>query len=301
MATEVLNAAHPAQGRTLAYDQPGERREPRAGGCPLHRLFGTEPAGDGDPATGAPLGVAARAGVFAFGLLAYAMFFGTILYAIGFVSGLIVPKHIDSGPIGGSILATIGINTALLSLFVVQHTIMARPAFKRWWTRIIPAAMERSIFVAVASACLMLLFWQWRPMPGVIWDVSASPAAYWILQSVALGGWAIVFLASFMVSHWDLFGVRQSWFAARNQSYRPIAFRLVGLYRLVRHPLMVGFLIAFWVTPVMSTGHMFFAAMTSLYILFGTWLEERDLVEQFGDTYRQYQKQVRAFIPLPRR
>lgn len=293
MPTEIFQTA-PAP--TLDYHQP---QPARAGGCPLHRLFGTQPS-TGQEARPASLSVFARAGIFAVGLVAYAMFFGTILYAIGFVSGLVVPKHIDSGPIGGSILTTLAVNTALLSLFVVQHTIMARPAFKRWWTRFVPAAIERSLFVAAASACLMLLFWQWRPMPGLIWDLSGNRAVYWSLQAVALAGWAVVFLSSFMVSHWDLFGLRQVWLAACNQRYRPVSFRLVGLYRIVRHPLMVGFLIAFWVTPVMSTGHMFFAAMTTLYILFGTWIEERDLVAQFGDEYRQYQKRVRAFLPIPR-
>ena len=262
-------------------------------GCPMHGLFA--------PGEGVRSSLAGRLGVFAFGLLAYAMFFGTILYAIGFVSGAVVPKHIDSNPrIDQPIYVTLLINTGLLMLFVVQHTIMARPAFKRWWTRIVPPAMERSIFVALASAILMLLFWQWRAMPGVIWDVSHLPALKWTLIGLSLAGWAIVFASSFMVSHFDLFGLRQVWLRLQDRPYQHITFRLVGFYKLVRHPLMVGFLIAFWVTPTMTCGHMFFAAMTTLYILFGTWIEERDLVACFGDTYREYQRKVRAFVPLPR-
>lgn len=276
---------------------PRHERPKTSGGCPMHALFGSTSADE----AGVKTPLLPRLGAFAFGLVAYAMFFGTILYAIGFVSGLFVPKHIDSNPrYDDPIHLTLLVNTGLLMLFVIQHTVMARPGFKRWWTRIVPAAIERSIFVALASAILMLLFWQWRAMPGVIWDVSQVPALRWGLLGLSMAGWAIVFASSFMVSHFDLFGLRQVWLRLTDRPYRHVNFRLVGFYKLVRHPLMVGFLVAFWSTPKMTSGHMFFAAMTTLYILFGTWIEERDLVAAFGDAYREYQRKVRAFIPLPR-
>ena len=245
--------------------------------------------------------MAARLGIFAFGLLAYAMFLAAILYAIGFVSGLLAPKTLDASPATDSTSVIIALlsNTGLLLLFVVQHTIMARPGFKKWWTRIVSPAIERSIFVAIASGILMLLMWQWRPVGGEIWDVREVPILNYGLTGIGLIGWAIVFLSSFMVSHFDLFGLRQVWLRLLNQPNRSIGFRLVGFYRLVRHPLMVGFLIAFWSTPLMTVSHLFFASMTTLYIMFGTWIEERDLVGQFGDTYRNYQARVRGFIPWP--
>jgi methanethiol S-methyltransferase len=236
---------------------------------------------------------------FAYGLIAYGTFFFAFLYAIGFVGNWIVPKSIDSGAAGALIPALL-INTLLLSLFVIQHTIMARPAFKRWWTTIIPRAAERSTFVLLASSILLLLFWQWRPLPQVVWEVS-HPAAYWGLSALSLAGWGIVLLSSFMVSHFDLFGLRQVWFRLRGWAYRPVGFRLVGLYKLVRHPLMVGFLIAFWATPVMTVGHLFFAIMTSGYILMGIWFEERDLVAEHGENYLEYRRRVRGLVPLPRR
>lgn len=232
----------------------------------------------------------------AYGLIGYASFFVAILYAIGFVGNWLVPKSIDSGaagPIGQAML----INAGLLALFVVQHTIMARPAFKRWWTRIVPRAMERSTFVLLASSCLGLILWQWQPMPQRLWSVSGPIAI--VLNVIALSGWAIVFIASFTISHLDLFGVRQAWLRFRNRPYTQVGFRLAGLYRMVRHPLMVGFMIAFWVTPVMTLGHLFFAVMTTGYILFGTWIEERDLVAEHGERYREYQRRVPAFLPRP--
>lgn len=276
---------------TLQPLQPGEKVKHPAG-CPIHRLFERDEHGSG---------ILSRITLFAFGLLAYAMFFGTILYAIGFTTGLGVPKNINSGS-NGDILASMLINGAMLMLFVVQHTVMARPAFKKVWTKIIPVAIERSIFVAAASACLMLLFWQWRPMTQlVLWDLRGNPWWNHGLTGLALFGYAIVFLSSFMVSHFDLFGLRQVWAKLLNRPCQPIAFRLTGLYHLVRHPLMVGFLIAFWSTPWMTLGHLFFAVMTTGYIFFGTWIEEQDLVAHFGETYRKYQRTVRGFVPLPKR
>jgi protein-S-isoprenylcysteine O-methyltransferase Ste14 len=255
-------------------------------------------------ASAPPMGLAARVGTFAFGLIAYAMFVGAFLYAAGFVSGLVVPKTVDGGAWSSTTVTppqlALPINSALLMLFVIQHTIMARPAFKRWWTRFVSPTIERSIYVAAASASLMLLFWQWRPLPGVVWDVSHIAIAKYGLIMIEFLGYGIALASSFMVSHWDLFGLRQVWVRLINRPQNPIPFRLVGLYKLVRHPLMVGFLIAFWSTPVMTVGHLFFAAMTTGYIFFGTWVEERDLMAQFGDTYRGYRARVRGFVPIPK-
>jgi len=234
-----------------------------------------------------------------YGLLAYASFFVTILYSIGFVADRFVPKSIDSGTPQG-LMPSLLINTGLLLVFVLQHTIMARPRFKQAWTRVIPAAIERSTFVIAASASLGLVFWQWRPLPEVVWHVSHTGLAT-ALTALSLLGWAIVFASSFMVSHFDLFGLRQTWFRFRERSYVPVGFRLVGLYKLVRHPLMVGFLIAFWATPSMTVGHLFFAVMVTGYIFAGTWIEERDLIAAHPDEYHAYRRQVRGLLPIPRR
>jgi protein-S-isoprenylcysteine O-methyltransferase Ste14 len=245
-----------------------------------------------------PHRLSGRIGVFVFGLLAYLSFFGVFVYAIGFVGNWIVPKSIDSGapsPMWTALL----INGALLLVFVIQHTIMARPAFKRWWTRIVPASVERSIYVLAASASLALLFWLWRPLPQEVWHFR-HPIALYGLSALSLVGYAIVFTASCMVSHFDLFGLRQVTLRLLDKPYKPVGFRLVGLYHLVRHPLMVGFLIAFWSTPVMSVGHLFFAIMTTGYILFGTWIEERDLVAEHGESYLAYRRRVRGLLPIPR-
>jgi protein-S-isoprenylcysteine O-methyltransferase Ste14 len=176
---------------------------------------------------------------------------------------------------------------------------MARPAFKRWWTRIVPAAVERSTYVVAASASLGLLFWQWRPAPEVLWRADAG-WLYWLLSAVSLAGYGLVFVASCMVSHFDLFGLRQTWIRFCDRPYRPVGFRLVGLYKIVRHPLMLGFLIAFWATPVMTVGHLFFAVMVTLYIAMGVWFEERDLVAEHGENYLKYRREVRGIVPLPK-
>lgn len=235
----------------------------------------------------------------AYGLLAYLAFFVTILYAIGFVENWLVPKSIDSGE-PGSLLPSLLINAALLSVFVVQHTIMARPGFKRWWTKFVPASIERSTFVLFACLSLGLIFWQWRPLPEVIWSVE-QPALAIVLSAISLLGWAIVFAASFMVSHFDLFGLRQVWQRWNNHPQSSVGFRLVGLYRIVRHPLMLGFLIAFWFTPHMTVGHLFFAAMTTGYIFMGVWFEERDLIAKHGEDYLSYKRAVPGIFPRPRR
>lgn len=241
----------------------------------------------------------ARAATMAYGLIAYAAFFITINYAIGFVGNWLVPKSIDSGP-AGPVVPSLLINAALLMVFVLQHTIMARPAFKAWITHHIPRSVERSTFVLAASAALGLVFWQWRPAPQVLWSAEA-PWLRYTLSAISLCGWATVFLASFMVSHFDLFGLRQTWLRFRDRAYRPVGFRLVGLYKLVRHPLMLGFIIAIWATPDLTVGHLFFAVMVSLYIAMGIWFEERDLVREHGEDYLKYRRGVRAIVPLPKR
>jgi protein-S-isoprenylcysteine O-methyltransferase Ste14 len=278
------------------------KREPFSLGEPpsRHSQPGSRAPSCGTNPSGASHGVIARGAIFAFGVIAYVMFFGTLTYTVGFTTGWVVPKDINSGR-PGDLVTSLLINAALLMLFVVQHTIMARPAFKRWWTRLVPAAIERSIFVALASLCLITLFWLWRPMPTVIWDLRDVPALNITLTGLSLSGYLFAVASSFMVSHFDLFGLRQVWLHFQNRGYRPIAFRLVGFYKLVRHPLMVGFLVAFWATPFMTLGHLFFAVMVTGYVLFGTWIEERDLVAHFGDDYRSYQKTVPGFIPLPPR
>jgi protein-S-isoprenylcysteine O-methyltransferase Ste14 len=260
----------------------------------LHKLFG---AGEARP-DAAPAGATARVAVLAYGLAAYLAFFGAIVYAIGFVGNWVVPKSIDSG-VAGPVWQAVLVNSALLLAFVVQHTIMARPWFKRWWTRMVPVSIERSTYVLAASVCLGAVMFGWRPMAGVVWRVDG--AAGWVLDGVALLGWGLVFASSFMVSHWDLFGVRQVVMRALGCTYEPIGFRVVGLYRIVRHPLMLGFLLAVWSTSVMSVGHLFFAGMITGYILFGTTMEERDLMAHFGDLYRDYQRRVPGIIPRPRK
>lgn len=285
MSTRTISVTRPEDPSVPEAASP-----PRRGGCPLHAMR------DALAEPSAPL---ARIGIFLYGLLAYAAFFGTILYAIGFVGNWIVPKSIDSAATQAPLTA-LTINALLLSLFVVQHTIMARPVFKRWFVRFVPASMERSTFVLLASGCLMLLFWQWQPVPDVIWAVPAG-SLHVALSVLSLAGWATVLLSSFMVSHFDLFGLRQVWFRLRNRPYQPVGFRLRGLYRFVRHPLMLGFLIAFWATPTMTVGHLFFAIMTTAYIALGVAMEERDLVREFGEKYLSYRRQVPAIVPMPGR
>jgi protein-S-isoprenylcysteine O-methyltransferase Ste14 len=243
-------------------------------------------------------GAVARGLTLAYGLASYVAFLAAFLYAMGFVGNWGVPKGIDTGA-SGAVVPSLLINAALLAGFVLQHTIMARPAFKRWWTKIVPKPIERSTYVWMASACLGLIFWQWRPLTQTVWSVGGLAGS--ALAVVSLMGWAIVLVASFAISHMDLFGVRQTWLEFKARTYRPVGFRLVGFYKLIRHPLMVGFLIAFWATPVMSVGHLFFAGMTTGYILFGTWMEERDLVAEHGESYLEYRRRVPGFIPGTKR
>ena len=233
--------------------------------------------------------------VFLYGLFAYVLFVFTFCYAMGFVGNFIVPKSIDTGePIG--LIPSLLINSGLLMLFVVQHTIMARPEFKKWWTTIIPKSIERSTFVLLASAILLLTFWLWKPMPAIIWDVQAFvPRA--VLLALSLSGYLVVLYSSFLIDHFDLFGLRQVFLHLRNSEYTQRKFMERSLYRVVRHPLMLGFLMAFWFTPTMTAGHLFFAIMTTGYILFGTAIEERDLVKQHGEEYLAYRQRTPALLP----
>lgn len=229
-----------------------------------------------------------------YGLAAYAFFLATFLHAIGFVTGLAVAKTIDSGR-PAPLAETIVVDLLLLGVFAIQHSVMARPAFKRWWTRLVPPALERSTYVVLASACLALLQWQWRPLPQVAWSVDGAAAA--LLQALAAAGWLLVLASTFLINHFELFGLRQSFAPLLGLRDAPPRFRTPGPYRLVRHPLYLGFLFAFWCAPVMSVGHLVFAAMTTAYILLGIFLEERDLVGEFGAQYARYREQVGMLLP----
>ena len=234
-----------------------------------------------------------------YGAAVYLIFAATFLYAIAFVGNLPAPKTIDSG-MPGSLGTALLVNTLLLGLFAIQHSVMARPAFKRWWTRIVPQSVERTTYVLLASAALLLLYWQWRPIPGAVWSVS-HPAGIVILQAVFWTGWALVLVSTFLISHFELFGLRQVWARLRGQELPSPVFRTPSLYKRVRHPIYLGFLLAFWAAPTMSVGHLLFAIATTGYILIGIWFEERDLIALFGDQYRRYREQVSMLIPLPRR
>lgn len=236
--------------------------------------------------------------IIGYGAGAYLLFLAAFLYLIGFLGNFWVPRSVDHGlnaPIGQAVL----INVLLLAAFGVQHSVMARPAFKAWWTRFVPPTIERSTYVWLSSAVLVLLYWQWRTMPAVIWDVW-QPAGRLALWALFWLGWAIALAATFMVSHFDLFGLRQVYLAWRGKPYTHIGFHVRWLYRLVRHPLMLGFLIAFWATPTMTAGHLLFSIGMTGYILIATQLEERDLVEVLGDEYRDYRRRVPGLLPLRR-
>lgn len=248
-----------------------------------------------DPAASVP----ARAATLAYGIAIYMLFLATFLYLVGFVAGVGVPKGIDDGePVGLAWAALI--NLALLGLFAVQHTIMARPAFKREWTKRIPAVIERSTFVLVTLLCLWLMVAWWQPMPGVVWNVE-TPALAALLWALSALGWGIVLLSTFLIDHFDLFGVRQTVSYAMARRPKEIVFRERSLYRLVRHPMMVGFIIAFWATPYMTLGHLLFAAVTTLYTLLAIQIEEKTLIELHGDAYEAYRKRVPMLIPAMRR
>ena len=232
---------------------------------------------------------------FLYGVVAYLTFFAAFLYAIGFVGDFVVPKSIDSGAESPAI-AAVAVNLLLMSLFAVQHSVMARQQFKQWWTQYVPKPVERSTYVLLASLCLLLLFWQWRPMPAIVWQVNDPDVAVTV-ATVSLGGWIIVLTSTFMINHFELFGLHQVANHLTDREMPAPRFRTPLYYKLVRHPIYLGFIIAFWAAPVMSVGRLLFAAVTTAYILVGIFLEERDLIELFGDQYRQYRKQVSMLLP----
>ena len=236
--------------------------------------------------------------IFVYGLVSYSIFLITSLYFAGFVGNQVVPKSIDSGePVafGRALLA----DTLLLGLLAVQHSVMARGSFKRWLTRFVPEPAERSTYVFFSSLVLIFLFWQWRPMTGMVWSVE-NPAVSVVLTSLFWAGWMLVVISSCLVDHFDLFGLRQAYRYLKGREYTHVGFKTPALYRLVRHPIMLGHLIVFWSTPLMSVGHLFFAAAMSVYILIGVRLEERDLVSIHGAPYEKYQQQVSMLLPFPK-
>lgn len=230
-----------------------------------------------------------------YGLASYATFFVTFLYAIAFVGDLPVAKTIDSG-VPGPLIPSLVVNAALLGLFAVQHSVMARPAFKRWWTRFVPHAIERSTYVLLASLALILLFTFWAPMPQTVWSLDPGPAAT-VMNILFWLGWATVLFSTFLINHFELFGLKQVYDRLRRLRAADPQFHTPLLYRLVRHPLYLGFILAFWATPVMTLGHLVFALATLIYILIAIQLEEHDLVAVFGDRYRNYRRQVGMLIP----
>jgi len=236
-------------------------------------------------------------GALAYGILSYGLFLGVFLYAIAFVGGLPVPKTIDSGAPGPLPLALI-VNTALLGLFAVQHSLMARTAFKRWWTRFVPEAIERSTYVLFSSLALVALFLWWEPIGGIVWNAPAGFARDAVI-SAYLFGWALLLYTTFLIDHFDLFGLKQVWRRLRSAPYVPPQFYTPSLYRFVRHPLYIGWLTIFWAAPTMTIAHLVFALATTAYILIAIQLEERDLVDAFGERYVAYRRSTPMLIPRP--
>jgi protein-S-isoprenylcysteine O-methyltransferase Ste14 len=232
---------------------------------------------------------------FLYGMASYLIFFVTILYAIGFVMGLVVPKTIDTGA-DSSVIEAVVVNLLLMTLFAVQHSVMARQGFKAWWTRYVPKPVERSTYVLAASLCLLLLFWQWRPIPAVVWHVE-NPDLAVAVATLSLVGWVLVFTSTFLINHFELFGVSQVANHLVGRQVEPPRLRTPLLYKFVRHPIYLGFIIAFWAAPVMTVGHLLFAAVTTAYIFVGIYLEEHDLIDMFGDQYREYRQRVSMLIP----
>jgi len=261
----------------------------------------TEPHAGSRPAAPAAAPTSTLPGRLAsllFGALVYLFFLGTFLYAIGFVTGLVVPWSVNDG-VRATLLEGLLIDGAFLALFAVQHTIMARPAFKEAWTRWVPWHVERSTFVLLSTAILAVMAWQWRPLPTPVWRIE-SPVAAALLVALSLAGWGIVLVSTFLIDHFELFGLTQTVSYAMGRRHEPPRFKERLFYRWVRHPLMLGFLIAFWFTPVMTQGHLLFAVVTTVYILVGVKIEERTLIHLHGERYEDYRNRVSMLLPLPR-
>jgi methanethiol S-methyltransferase len=240
-----------------------------------------------------------RAMAFVYGLTAYLVFFGTFLYAIGFVTGTTVLKTIDGGS-AGALGESLVIDLLLMSLFAIQHSVMARRPFKQWWTHYVPVAIERSTFVLFASLALILLFWQWRPITTVAWEITDARLAAGV-TALSLFGWFIVLLSTFLINHFELFGLQQVAINLAGRSMPKPQFKMPGLYKLVRHPIYLGFIVAFWAAPTMTVGHLVFAAVTTAYIFVGIHLEEKDLSALFGDRYTQYRRRVGMLLRYRRK
>lgn len=231
-----------------------------------------------------------------YGIFAYIIFLATFLYAVGFIGNFIVPKSIDS-PLQESLGKALLIDLALLGVFAIQHSLMARQGFKEWWTKFVPQPIERSTYVLFSSLALIVLFWQWHPIGGIVWNVQNSAGRIIILSLFALG-WLLVLFSTFVINHFDLFGLRQVYMYWQGQEYEPLKFSTPGLYKVVRHPLYLGWLLAFWSTPTMAITHLIFALVTTVYILIAVRLEERDLLNYYGETYADYCRRVPMLIPF---
>jgi len=242
--------------------------------------------------------MAKRLAFFIYGVAAYVVFLGTFLYAMAFVGGFLVPTRLDAP--GAPSLAALAVDLGLLGVFAVQHSAMARRGFKQRWTRLVPWAIERSTYVLFASLALMLLFWQWRPLGVEIWTVG-NPAGRAVLYALFAAGWLQVLVTTFLINHFDLFGLRQVWLNLTGARYTRVALAMPAPYRVVRHPLYLGFLFAFWMTPTMTLAHLVFAIATTAYILLAIQLEERDLIHEHGEGYLAYRRQVPMILPLGRR
>ena len=235
-----------------------------------------------------------RGAALIYGIASYLVFVCSLLYAVGFIGNYLVPKSIDVGPESG-LAEAILIDVALLALFAIQHSVMARPVFKRWWATIMPVSCERSTYVLISSLPLIVIFWQWQPIVMTIWQMEGAPAI--LLTVICWIGWLTALTSSYMIDHFELFGLRQVFAVLRGTTARALPFKTPLLYRVIRHPLMLGFLLAFWATPHMTAGHLLFALLTTGYIVAGVRLEERDLVGQFGARYEQYRQRVPMLLP----